>query len=175
MLSVIPIMEVPRRPQPTFTLALHNQASSALDPLGPVEEVGRTDQMDAAAGPRTVSPMMEPPQPEDTSSSEVETKLSSQDSFCEDDSVLEETSAEEPRRRPEEEEAAEGRSAQRQLLAVEELVQSERNYLRMLQLSAVTIRSNLMKLQVPSDPPLEAQCCCQLPTANYTQTTATHT
>lgn len=159
-------MEVPRRPQPTFTLALHKQASALL-PLGSVEEVGQTDQMEAAAGPRRgessansqVSPMMEPPQPEGTSSSEGETKLFSQDSFCEDGSVLEERSAEEPRRKSEEEEAAKGRSAQKQLLAVEELVQSERNYLRMLQVSTVTIRSNLMKLQVPSDPPMEAKYC----------------
>lgn len=137
-------MEVPRRPQPTFTLALHKQGSSAPVPLGSTEP----DQMDAA-GPRRedssarsrVSPVMEPP--EDASSSEA--RLSSQDSFCEDGSVLEE----EPRRNSEEEEGAGGGSAQKQLLAVEELVQSERNYLRLLQLTTGTIRSNLTKLQVP--------------------------
>ncbi|XP_061644162.1 rho guanine nucleotide exchange factor 37 isoform X2 [Phyllopteryx taeniolatus] len=47
------------------------------------------------------------------------------------------------------ERTAEERAAQRQLMAVQELVQSERNYLRMLQLSTVTIRSNLQKLQPP--------------------------
>ncbi|XP_029702774.1 rho guanine nucleotide exchange factor 37 isoform X2 [Takifugu rubripes] len=140
-------MEVPRRPQPTFTLALHEQASPAPVPLGAVD----TDQMDAA-GPRRVesaanshvSPVTEPPQPEDPSSSEVETKPG----VGEDGSVSEETSAEEPRRKSEEEEA-EGRSAQKLLLAVEELVQSERNYLRMLQVTTETIRSNLGKLQPP--------------------------
>lgn len=57
-------------------------------------------------------------------------------------------SEEEDKRRSEEEEAARERAAQRQQLAVEELVQSERNYLRLLQLTTVTIRSNLQKLQV---------------------------
>ncbi|TWW55479.1 hypothetical protein D4764_09G0005280 [Takifugu flavidus] len=135
-------MEVPRRPQPTFTLALHEQASPAPVPLGAVD----ADQMDAAGPPRVgsaanshVSPVMEPPQPEDPSSSEVETKPG----VGEDGSV-----SEEPRRKSEEEEA-EGRSAQKLLLAVEELVQSERNYLRMLQVTTETIRSNLGKLQPP--------------------------
>ncbi|XP_057706867.1 rho guanine nucleotide exchange factor 37 [Corythoichthys intestinalis] len=49
----------------------------------------------------------------------------------------------------EEEKAAKERMAQRQQMAVEELVQSERNYLKMLQISTVTIRSNLQKLQPP--------------------------
>uniref|UniRef100_A0A672ZN68 Rho guanine nucleotide exchange factor (GEF) 37 n=1 Tax=Sphaeramia orbicularis TaxID=375764 RepID=A0A672ZN68_9TELE len=58
--------------------------------------------------------------------------------------------AEEAKKRSEEEKAAaKERAAQRQLLAIEELVQSERNYLRMLQVSTVTIRSNLKKLQPP--------------------------
>ncbi|XP_061542027.1 LOW QUALITY PROTEIN: rho guanine nucleotide exchange factor 37 [Phycodurus eques] len=59
------------------------------------------------------------------------------------------SSAEEVERTAEEEKAAEERAAQRQLMAVQELVQSERNYLRMLQVSTVTIRSNLQKLQPP--------------------------
>ncbi|KAE8286313.1 Rho guanine nucleotide exchange factor 37 [Larimichthys crocea] len=49
----------------------------------------------------------------------------------------------------EEEAAAKERAAQRQLMAIEELVQSERNYLRLLQVSTVTIRSSLQKLQPP--------------------------
>uniref|UniRef100_A0A665V200 Rho guanine nucleotide exchange factor (GEF) 37 n=1 Tax=Echeneis naucrates TaxID=173247 RepID=A0A665V200_ECHNA len=58
--------------------------------------------------------------------------------------------AEEARKKSEEEAAAaKEREAQRQLLAIEELVQSERNYLRLLQVSTVTIRSNLQKLQPP--------------------------
>lgn len=148
-------MEVPRRPQPTFTMALHERTPAGLSGPGSVDEVDRTDQRDAAAGapPRAestatsvVSLMVEPPEPEDTN-------LSSQDSFSEEGSVSEETSAEEPGKNREEEEAAAAeRAAQRQLLAVEELVQSERNYLRMLQLSTVTIRSNLTKIQVAKLP-----------------------
>uniref|UniRef100_A0A3Q3LWJ3 DH domain-containing protein n=1 Tax=Labrus bergylta TaxID=56723 RepID=A0A3Q3LWJ3_9LABR len=49
----------------------------------------------------------------------------------------------------EDEKAAKERAAQRQLLAIEELVMSERNYLRLLQVSTVTIRSNLQQLQPP--------------------------
>ncbi|XP_036404297.1 rho guanine nucleotide exchange factor 37 [Megalops cyprinoides] len=51
--------------------------------------------------------------------------------------------------------AARERAAQKQLLAIEELVYTERNYLRLLQLSTVTIRSNLQKLQ-PAPVNLEA-------------------
>lgn len=40
------------------------------------------------------------------------------------------------------------REAQRQLLATEELIYTERNYLRLLQVCTCTIRSNLQKLQV---------------------------
>lgn len=81
------------------------------------------------------------------------TKLSSQDSFSEDSSMSAERLAEEAeeakKKREEEEAAAKERAAQRQMLAIEELVQSERNYLRLLQVSTVTIRSNLQKLQPP--------------------------
>lgn len=47
-----------------------------------------------------------------------------------------------------EEAAARERAAQRQHMTVEELVQTERNYLKHLQLCTVTIHSNLQKLQV---------------------------
>jgi len=47
-----------------------------------------------------------------------------------------------------EEAAARERAAQRQLMASEEMVQTERNYLKHLQLCTVTIHSNLQKLQV---------------------------
>ena len=67
----------------------------------------------------------------------------------------EERSAEEPTeadrtRRSEEEEEASARekAAQRRRLAIEELVYTERNYLRLLQLASVTIRNNLQKIQV---------------------------
>lgn len=147
-------MEVPRRPQPTFTLALHERTPAALSAPGPVDEVERTDQSDRAAeAPPTaegtatavVSMTMEPPGPKDTS-------LYSQESFSEDNLTSEETTGEEPGKKREEEEAAAERAAQRQLLAVDELVQSERNYLRMLQVSSVTIRSNLQKIQVEKLP-----------------------
>ncbi|KAI2656734.1 Rho guanine nucleotide exchange factor 37 [Labeo rohita] len=48
-----------------------------------------------------------------------------------------------------EETAARERAAQRQLMAIEELVQTERNYLKHLQLCTVTIHSNLQKLEPP--------------------------
>uniref|UniRef100_A0A671U7B5 Rho guanine nucleotide exchange factor 37 n=1 Tax=Sparus aurata TaxID=8175 RepID=A0A671U7B5_SPAAU len=60
-----------------------------------------------------------------------------------------EDSKEAKRKSEEEEAAAKERTAQRQLMAIEELVQSERNYLHLLQMSTVTIRSNLQKLQPP--------------------------
>lgn len=172
-LTVISNMEVPRRPQPSsFTLALPKPASSALSPLGAVEKVDKKDPMteklqeqsDGNAekdplGEETFSAeeesvIVEPPELEDTNTSTVEAnlRLSSQDSFSEDSSMLEERllqEAEEANKKSEEEEAAaKERAAQRQLLAIEELVHSERNYLRLLQVSTVTIRSNLQKLQV---------------------------
>uniref|UniRef100_A0A3B4X8J2 Rho guanine nucleotide exchange factor 37 n=1 Tax=Seriola lalandi dorsalis TaxID=1841481 RepID=A0A3B4X8J2_SERLL len=74
-------------------------------------------------------------------------------SFSEESSISEERlaqEAEEAKKKSEEDEAAaKEREAQRQLLSIEELVQSERNYLRLLQVSTVTIRSNLQKLQPP--------------------------
>ncbi|XP_052431224.1 rho guanine nucleotide exchange factor 37-like [Carassius gibelio] len=45
--------------------------------------------------------------------------------------------------------AARERAAQRQLMTIEELVQTERNYLKHLHLCTVTIHSNLQKLQPP--------------------------
>lgn len=51
-----------------------------------------------------------------------------------------------------EETAARERAAQRQLMAIEELVQTERNYLKHLQLCTVTIHSNLQKLEVGKFP-----------------------
>lgn len=177
-LTVISNMEVPRRPQPSsFTLALRKPASSAPSPLGAVEKVDKKDPMteklqeqsDGTAerdplGEETfsaeeeslVSVTVEPPELEDTNTSaeEANLKLSSQDSFSEDSSMLEERllqEEEEAKKKSEEEEAAaKERAAQRQLLAIEELVHSERNYLRLLQVSTVTIRSNLQKLQVCS-------------------------
>ncbi|KAL4631538.1 hypothetical protein GN956_G15553 [Arapaima gigas] len=45
--------------------------------------------------------------------------------------------------------AAKELAAQRKLLAIEELVLTERNYLRHLQLCSVTIKNNLLKIQPP--------------------------
>ncbi|XP_038867921.1 rho guanine nucleotide exchange factor 37-like [Salvelinus namaycush] len=67
-------------------------------------------------------------------------------------SVLVEEPAEEASEKAEE--RAE-REAQRQLLATEELVYTERNYLRLLQVCTCTIRSNLQKLQ-PQLPNLDS-------------------
>lgn len=53
------------------------------------------------------------------------------------------------KRKIKEEEAAEReRKAQRQTMAIQELVDTERNYLKSLQICTVTIRNNLEKLQV---------------------------
>lgn len=145
-------MEVPRRPQATFTMPLHEGSPAALCAPRSLDEVGAAEDPPGAGNTAkaVVALMMEPPEPEDAN-------LPSQDSFSEDGSVSEETSAEEPGRNREEEAAAAAaaaaeRAAQRQLLAVEELVQSERNYLRMLQVSTGTIRSNLSKIQVAKLP-----------------------
>lgn len=162
-------MEVPRRPRPSsFTLALPKPASSALPPLGAAEKVAKKDPLkeklqdpfgeeaeeeSAASGTEEASAESSALEDANTSAEETRVKLSSQDSFSEESSVSEERLAEEAReaqRKSEEEEAAaKERAAQRQLLAIEELVQSERNYLRLLQVSTVTIRSNLQKLQPP--------------------------
>lgn len=168
-LTVISNMEVPRRPHPTsLTLALPKPASSALSPLGAVEKVAKkepmTDKLQEKKDGTTEKDQFEEEtfhteeesvvssELKDTNTSTVETKLSSQDSFSDDSSMSEERFAEdskEAKRKSEEEEAAaKERTAQRQLMAIEELVQSERNYLHLLQMSTVTIRSNLQKLQV---------------------------
>lgn len=177
-LTVISKMEVPRRPQPSsFTLSLPKPASSAASALGAVGKVAKKDPMkerlqekkDGTAEKDQFGEEMfgteessnvfveapaETSEVEDTNTSALEknVRLSSQDSFTEESSISEERLAEEAKeaekKSEEEEAAAKERAAQRQLLAIEELVQSERNYLRLLQISTVTIRSNLQKLQV---------------------------
>lgn len=130
-------MEVPRRPQPsTFTLPLHSTASAHLEEVDPrrsepqeAEEDEEGEERDPASE-RPVPVIVEPPELEVTD-------------------AMAGVSLEDRRRSEEEEEAARERAAQRQQLAVEELVQSERNFLRHLQLTTVTIRSNLQKLQPP--------------------------
>ncbi|XP_047440342.1 rho guanine nucleotide exchange factor 37 [Mugil cephalus] len=167
-------MEVPRRPQPSFTLALPKPASSSLSPLGAIQKAFKKDKLQEQRDETTeegdqlvssesdtiksqVSAFVAAPE---ASSELVDTKtvprnlrLCSVESFSEESSMSEERLAEEAaeakKKSEEEEAAAKERAAQRQQMAIEELVQSERNYLRMLQLSTVTIRSNLHKLQPP--------------------------
>ncbi|KAI3351416.1 hypothetical protein L3Q82_020271, partial [Scortum barcoo] len=165
--KVIFIMEVPRRPQPSsFTLPLPKPASSALPALGAVGKLAKKSAVrnDGSAekdqfGEETpnvsvfLESQTETSELDDTFTLERDMKLSSQDSFSEESSISEDRlaeEAEEAKKKAEEEAAAaKERAAQRQLLAIEELVQSERNYLRLLQVSTVTIRSNLQKLQPP--------------------------
>ncbi|KAI9521252.1 hypothetical protein NQZ68_007566 [Dissostichus eleginoides] len=87
----------------------------------------------------------------DKANTSTHVRLSSQDSFSDEGKKknTEEEEEEKMKKTLEEEAADKERAAQRQLLALEELVQSERNYLRLLQVSTVTIRSNLNKLQPP--------------------------
>ncbi|XP_041918012.1 rho guanine nucleotide exchange factor 37 [Alosa sapidissima] len=60
-----------------------------------------------------------------------------------------EMSAEEKERLASEQAAARERAAQRQVMAMEELIHTERTYLKHLQLCTVTIRDNLQKIQPP--------------------------
>lgn len=69
-------------------------------------------------------------------------------SMCSMDSFIELKEDEEARRKSEEEKAQDMK-AQKQMLAVQELLESERNYLRLLQLTCGTIRDNLLKIQPP--------------------------
>lgn len=160
-LTVIFIMEVPQRPQPaSFTLVLPNPGS----PFGAVQKVSKNDpgkenfpeKKDVTTmNDQTGEELFRNEESEASvvvEASAMNSKLFAQDSFSEDSSISEEQlaqEAEEARRKSEEEKAAaKERAAQRQVLAIEELVQSERNYLRLLQVSTVSIRSSLQKLQV---------------------------
>ncbi|XP_070818371.1 rho guanine nucleotide exchange factor 37 [Chaetodon trifascialis] len=158
-------MEVPRRPRPSsFAVALPKPASSALSPLGAVEKVPRKDSMKEKLKERRDGAAEEDQFGEEAFAAEEESAVSVfveepdeaselEHSFYEECSVSEERLAEEAneakKKSEEEEAAAKEREAQRQQLAIEELVQSEKNYLRLLQVSTVTIRSNLLKLQPP--------------------------
>ncbi|KAI1899044.1 hypothetical protein AGOR_G00078630 [Albula goreensis] len=86
---------------------------------------------------------------------EVKVEKRVEDEEEEEEEVSAEKAAEEARRAEAEVAAAREKAAQKQFLAIEELVGTERNYLRNLQLSTVTIRSNLQRLQSPP-PNLEA-------------------
>ncbi|KAM3613334.1 uncharacterized protein V6R79_024422 [Siganus canaliculatus] len=166
-------MEVPRRLQPaSFTLPLPRSTSSALSSLGAADKIPKkpstkarpqekrdgsavNDQLGedvAGTEEESVSSVfVEASEDRNNSSMDRTSMLSTQDSFSEEMSEerLAEEAREAKRKAEEEEAAAKERAAQRQVLAIEELVQSERNYLRLLQLSTVTIRKNLQKLQPP--------------------------
>lgn len=167
-------MEVPRRLQPSsFTLSLPKLSSASLSSLGALKKVVKKERHQEARDETTVeddqlgdetfetveskvSVFVEAPEDSsevvDTSTVPRNLRLCSEDSFSEDSSISEERLAEvaaEAKKKSEEEEAAaKERAAQRQQMAIEEMVQSERNYLRLLQLSTVTIRNNLQKLEV---------------------------
>uniref|UniRef100_A0A8D3A288 Rho guanine nucleotide exchange factor 37 n=1 Tax=Scophthalmus maximus TaxID=52904 RepID=A0A8D3A288_SCOMX len=152
-------MEVPRRlPPSSFTLTLPKPAASAPASFVPEkdpEEEENLREEDEAGEETFIS--TEEAEPGASVVERSNSNLSSRDSFSEESGgpMSEERLApeadEETGRKCEEEEraAAKERAAQRQLMAIEELVQSERNYLRLLQLSTVTIRGNLLKLQPP--------------------------
>lgn len=168
-LTVVSIMEVPRRLHPpTLTLTLANAASAPPCAIGPKQKSSRRNGMrqrsrlEKHGGPEEeeeeAAPEEKVPSEEDlleeTSqlldiSPARHSRLSSEDSVSEETLESEEVLEEEVRRKSEEEKAAaKEREAQRQQMSVEELVQSERSYLRMLELSTGTIRSSLQKLQV---------------------------
>lgn len=145
-------MEVPRRL--SFPLVLPKPASSAWSPLGAAGQTAGSSK-DQTGGEKFISEEKTPESgvivvveapPEDGKAAR---RFSSQDSFSEESSLseerLEEEARETQRRAEEEEAAAKERAAQRQQLAIQELVESERSYLRLLQLSTVTIRSNLQQ------------------------------
>ncbi|XP_054647827.1 rho guanine nucleotide exchange factor 37 [Dunckerocampus dactyliophorus] len=151
-------MEVPRMPHPVpFPRTIHNIASSTAAaveniPLNDKQEKKLQEETDESLEYDPFGEEEEPIESVEVTDKAIrsEVKLSSQDSFSEELSTSEERkSAEEAERIAKEEEAAKERAAQRQLMAVQELVHSERSYLRMLQVSTVTIRSNLQKLQPP--------------------------
>lgn len=70
------------------------------------------------------------------------------DRAVEDSAKNEEENTGRKRKTAQEEAAEKERAAQRQIMAIQELVDTERNYLKYLQICTVTIRGNLQKLQV---------------------------
>ncbi|XP_061895767.1 rho guanine nucleotide exchange factor 37-like isoform X1 [Entelurus aequoreus] len=148
-------MEVPRMPQPVpFPRTIHNIVSSTRSPQGAVDSITASDTQGGNLQEEKDESAEDDPLGEDgevtDEADRSDVDLSSRESFLEERSVSEEgVSAEEADRKAEEEEAARERASQRQLMAIQELVHSERNYLRLLQISTVTIRSNLQKLQPP--------------------------
>ncbi|KAG9272488.1 rho guanine nucleotide exchange factor 37 [Astyanax mexicanus] len=71
------------------------------------------------------------------------------DGLAEDLAEEEDEEAERQKKAAAEQAAARERAAQRQLMAIQELEETEKNYLKHLQICTVTIRSNLEKIQPP--------------------------
>lgn len=83
-------------------------------------------------GPRTVVEMMD-----------------EMDGLAEDLAEEEDEEAERQKKAAAEQAASRERAAQRQLMAIQELEETEKNYLKHLQICTVTIRSNLERMQPP--------------------------
>ncbi|XP_068428127.1 rho guanine nucleotide exchange factor 37 [Clinocottus analis] len=146
-------MEVHRRPRPSsFTLALP-QAAATRDPMREkLQAEEDEDEEGHLFGDETFSADEELYASAETS--ELAVEINATDGFSEGSSTPakeeeERSDKEAKKKREEEEAAAKERAAQRQMLAIEELVHSERNYLRLLRMSTGTIRNNLQELQPP--------------------------
>nr|XP_057910608.1 rho guanine nucleotide exchange factor 37 [Doryrhamphus excisus]XP_057910621.1 rho guanine nucleotide exchange factor 37 [Doryrhamphus excisus]XP_057910629.1 rho guanine nucleotide exchange factor 37 [Doryrhamphus excisus]XP_057910637.1 rho guanine nucleotide exchange factor 37 [Doryrhamphus excisus] len=140
-------MEVPRMPRPVpFPRTIHNIVSSTP---GAAENIPMNDTQDNKLQEETDESLEDDQfgEEDDTTVEVTDEANRSQDSLSEERSASEERTVEEAERMAKEEEAAKERAPQRQLMAIQELVHSERSYLRLLQISTVTIRSNLQKLQ----------------------------
>ncbi|XP_051514813.1 rho guanine nucleotide exchange factor 37-like isoform X2 [Myxocyprinus asiaticus] len=95
-----------------------------------------------------------PPTVRVTAEEEIAGEMGEQKGGKEMDGTMEEPTEEEDEEEKKaqaaaEEAAARERTAQRQVMAIEEMVQTERNYLKHLQLCTVTVHNNLQKLQHP--------------------------
>ncbi|KAK5617224.1 hypothetical protein CRENBAI_010332, partial [Crenichthys baileyi] len=137
-------------------VAKKNQVRDNLPEGGNKEEDNQVEEENLRTEEETAedSVFMKPPTDSldviDTGAHRISLRLPSQDSFSEDSLVSEESLAEEAKKKNEEEEAAaKERQAQRQMMAIDELVQSEKSYLRMLQICTVNIRNSLQNLQPP--------------------------
>ncbi|XP_023184610.1 rho guanine nucleotide exchange factor 37 isoform X1 [Xiphophorus maculatus] len=167
--EAISIMEVSGRPN-TSPFKLHKSASTPLRYSGAVKKVAKKNQTkesgnkekdkqveydnasseEETAEDLVLKPTTDSSELADAGAHRISLRLPSEDSFSEETLVSEERLAEEAKKKNEEEEtAAKERQAQRQMMAIEELVQSEKSYLKMLQICTVNIRNSLNNLQPP--------------------------
>ncbi|XP_055015134.1 rho guanine nucleotide exchange factor 37 isoform X2 [Boleophthalmus pectinirostris] len=132
-------MEVPPRPQPpTLLLPMDRpMMPDLLQDHDQLDDLFSPEDEDFFGGSDESTDLL------DCNTSVFNMSICSQDSFIE----LKEQSDEDQRKS--EEEKCEEIRAQRQNLALLELLESERNYLRMLQLSSGTIKEHLLKMQPP--------------------------